>query len=240
MKLVRALTIASLIALPILAWNSPVFADESDIAARLSVSGEGVATAVPDMATITLGVRAQSKTAADALNQTSAVGVDILAKLEEFEIEARDVQTSDLSLNPIYTRDNTGNEAPVIVGFEASNRVTVRVRDLDKLGAVLGAVTSEGANQMYGLNFDFEDTSALLDDARRKAVADARAKAELYAEAAGVKLGRLVSLNEQSGTRLVRFPAAEMRMLADAESVPTAAGESMLTASVSMVFEIVQ
>ena len=179
MKLVRALTIASLIALPILAWNSPVFAQDSDLMARLSVSGEGVATAVPDMATITLGVRAQSKTAAEALDQTSAVGADILAKLEEFEIEARDVQTSDLSLNPIYTRNNPGNDPPEIVGFEASNRVTVRVRDLDKLGAVLGAVTSEGANQMYGLNFGFEDTSALLGDARRQAVADARAKAEL-------------------------------------------------------------
>ncbi|MEC7667465.1 MAG: SIMPL domain-containing protein, partial [Pseudomonadota bacterium] len=173
-----------------------------------------------------------------ALDQTSAVGADILVKLEEFDIEARDVQTSDLSLNPIYTRNNTGNEAPLIVGFEASNRVTVRVRDLDRLGAVLGAVTGEGANQMYGLNFGFEDTDAMMDDARRKAVADARAKAELYAEAAGVTLGRVISLSEQGGFRPVPMPVAEMRMAAD--SVPIAAGESALSASVSMVFEIVQ
>lgn len=238
MKLVRALTVVSLVALPFLAWNSPVFADENDIAARLSVSGEGVATAVPDMATITLGVRAQGETASDALDETSAVGADILAKLEEFDIEARDVQTSDLSLNPIYTRNNSGNEAPLIVGFEASNRVTVRVRDLDRLGAVLGAVTGEGANQMYGLNFGFEDTDTMMDEARRKAVADARAKAELYAEAAGVTLGRVISLSEQGGYRPVPMPVAEMRMAAD--SVPIAAGESALSASVSMVFEIVQ
>ena len=238
MTVLRIFTIASLIALPVLVWNSPVLAQEDDITARLSVTGQGMAAAVPDMATINLGVRAQAETAAEALDQTSAVAADILAKLEEFAIEARDVQTSDLSLNPIYTRNNTGNEAPRIVGFEASNRVSVRVRDLDKLGGVLGAVTGEGANQMYGLNFGFEDSDDLMNEARRKAVEDARAKAMLYAEAAGVTLGRVISLNEHGGSRPVPVPMAEMRMAA--ADVPIAAGESALSASVSMVFEITQ
>lgn len=219
---------------------APVAAQaQEEILARMSVSGRGEAVAVPDMATIRLGVMAQEETAAEALDATSQVAGRIIARLESFEIAARDVQTSGLSLQPVYTRyDRDNGKPPEITGFRASNQVTVRVRDLDILGDVLGAVTGDGANTLDGLSFDVTEEEPLLDEARRSAVADARRKAELYAEAAGVSLGRVLSIDEQGGARPMPMPMAEMRMAAD--SVPIAQGETGYSAQVSMVFEIIQ
>ncbi|SIS99979.1 hypothetical protein SAMN05421759_10966 [Roseivivax lentus] len=212
---------------------------DADIVARLSVTGRGEAVAVPDMATIRLGVVAQEDTAAAALDATSEVAARIIARLESFEIAARDVQTSGLSLQPVYTRyDRDNGKPPEITGFRASNQVTVRVRDLDVLGDVLGAVTGDGANSLDGLSFGVSDEAPLLDAARRAAVADARAKAELYAEAAGVSLGRVLSIGEQGGGVPMPMPMAEMRMAAD--SVPIAQGETGYSAQVSVVYEIIQ
>lgn len=233
-QLVSALAAYAMIALA----PAPTVAQEETIA-QLSVSGRGEAVAVPDMATINLGVTAQEATAAEALDATSKVAARIIARLEAFEIAARDVQTSGLSLQPVYTRyDRDNGRPPEITGFRASNQVTVRVRDLDILGDVLGAVTGDGANSLDGLSFGVTEEEPLLDEARRDAVADARRKAELYAEAAGVSLGRVLSISEQGGGRPVPMPMAEMRMAAD--SVPIAQGETGFSAQVSLVFEIIQ
>lgn len=207
--------------------------------ARLSVSGEGEARAVPDMATVTLGVMAEAESAEAALDQTSEVAARILERLAGFEIEERDVQTSNLSLNPVYSDRRNSDGPPEIRGFRASNTLSVRVRDLDRLGEVLGAVTGDGANQLSGLSFGVADPEPLLEAARREAVADARARAELYAEAAGVTLGRVLSLSEQGGGYPGPVPMAELRMAADG-AVPVARGETGISAQVSMVFEIRQ
>ncbi len=223
------LPLALMLASPLAAQDAP--------RPTISVAGEGTAFAVPDVATITLGVTAQAEEASDAMAQTSETGERILARLTEMGVAARDVQTSDLSLNPVWSnRPVETEQARTIEGYEASNRVTIRVQDLDSLGDVLGAVLSDGANRLGGLSFGLKDPSPLMDQARRDAVADAMARAELYAEAAGVTLGPVVSITE--GGNFTPRPEMLMTMRSADMSVPVAEGETGITASVNMVFEI--
>ncbi|PIL18491.1 hypothetical protein P775_18125 [Puniceibacterium antarcticum] len=213
----------------------PAFAQERP-APSISVSGEGTAYAVPDVATITLGVTAQAENAADAMAQTSETGARILARLGEMGIEPRDVQTSDLSLNPVWSNEPQDNQQPKISGYEASNQVTIRVQQLDSLGDVLGAVLEDGANRLGGLSFGLKDSKPLLVEARRDAVTDAMERAKAYAEAAGLTLGPVLSISE-GGTSTPR-PEAMMSMRAADMKVPVAEGETGITASVNMVFAI--
>ncbi|SHH76437.1 SIMPL domain-containing protein [Marivita hallyeonensis] len=213
-----------------------VSASAAQTEGRLTVTGEGRVAAVPDMAVITMGATSQAETAQDAMAQTSDITAAILTRLTEFGIEPRDVQTSDLSLSPVW-RNRGGNDgSPQIDGYQASNRVTARVRDLDRLGEILDAALSDGANRLGGLHFTLSDPDPLTDDARRLAVANARAKAELFAEAAGVELGALISLSEAG----VAMPQPEMLGMARAADagVPIAQGETELRASVTLVYEI--
>ncbi len=224
------LPVALLLAAPLSAQETP--------RPTIIVNGEGTAYAVPDVATITLGVTAQAEQAADAMAQTSETGAQILARLAELGIAERDVQTSDLSLNPVWSNRQTDNQTPQIEGYEASNRVTIRVQQLDSLGDVLGAVLEDGANQLGGLSFGLKDPEPLLDIARRDAVADAMARAKVYAEAAGVTLGSVLSISE-AGSSTPR-PEAMMAMRDSSSRVPVAAGETGITANVSMVFAIAE
>ena len=203
---------------------------------RITVSGEGVVTAVPDMAVITMGASAEAETAKAAMDETSDITAAILERLTEAGIDARDIQTSDLSLNPIWSNRTSSDDRPRIDGYQASNRVTVRVRDLEALGPILDAVLTDGANRLGGLQFTIAEPDPLLDEARRRAVADARARAELFAEAAGVELGALLSLSENGA----RMPRPEMMSMARSydEAVPVAQGEAELRAGVTLVYEI--
>ena len=203
---------------------------------RLTVRGEGEASAPPDMAVITLGVTERATEAAAAMDAVSGVASRILSRLENLGIEARDVQTSDLSLNPVH-RSEGPDSAPEIVAYEASNRVDLRVRDLGSLSNVLAVVLEDGANSLGGLNFSVSDPEPLLDEARRDAVAKARAKAELYAEAAGVTLGPIVRIEESGGGGGFPRPMAEMRSVKD---VPIAAGETGYSAEVTIVYELAE
>lgn len=205
-------------------------------AGQITVTGEGEVLGAPDMATITMGAIGEGATARDALSQVSTKVRALLARLEAEGIEARDIQTSGLSLSPRWKHPK--NAAPRIEGFQASNMVTVRVRDLDKLGAVLDGVVSDGANQFHGLQFGLSEPRPALDEARRRAVRDGRAKAELLAEAAGVALGPLVMMSEVGGGRPPVMPMARMEMAA--ESVPIAGGEVGIAARVTLVYEIAE
>jgi uncharacterized protein YggE len=202
----------------------------------ITVSGEGVVSAVPDMAVITMGASAETETAKSAMDETSDITAAILQRLTEAGIDARDIQTSDLSLNPIWSNRSSSDERPRIDGYQASNRVTVRVRDLDALGSILDAVLTDGANRLGGLQFTLADPDPLMDEARRRAVADARDRAQLFAEAAGVELGALRSLSENGA----RMPRPEMMSMARASdgAVPVAQGEAELRAGVTLVYEI--
>ena len=211
----------------------PVWAQD---AGRIIVTGEGRGTAVPDMATGRMGVAGEAPNAADAMAQVSQTMTRVQAVLEAAGIEARDIQTTALQLNPRWdNRVTREGEAPRIIGYYAENGISVRVRDLSILGDVLGAVVADGANQFRGLSFDIADRAPLLEKARRAAVAEARAKAGLYADAAGVTLGTLIELRE-GGLHMPSPMRAEMRMATADGAVPVAEGEMVIGASVTMIF----
>ncbi|WP_420567876.1 SIMPL domain-containing protein [Thalassovita sp.] len=213
-----------------LAASGPAFAQE---VRQITVTGQGIVHAVPDMATLSLGVEHQHRDASQAMAQSSAAMGAMLKRLAAFGIEPRDVQTGQVSLSPIYTHRN--NSQPRIEGYRAVQSVNVRVRDLDSLGQVMGAVLQDGANRFSGLRFGVQDPAPLQDQARQAAVAEALRKAKLYAEAASVELGDILSISETA----VQNVAPMMRMAADmAEAVPIAEGELNLTQSVRVVIKL--
>lgn len=204
-------------------------------AGRITVTGEGQVEATPDVATIMMGVTNNAATAQAALADNSASVTGILARLKEAGIEDRDIQTSGLSLNPNFDYGTSGDQQPVINGFIASNTVTVRVRALGSLGGVLDTVVKSGANTFNGLTFGLTDPIPKTDEARKLAVADARRKAELYAEAAGVALGPILSISESTA-----FADPGPMMFKDAEQssdvVPIAGGAVAVTALVTIEY----
>ena len=201
----------------------------------ITVTGQGQVFAEPDMATVNVGVTHQDRDAEEAMLRASRGAAQVIGQLQGLGIEGRDMQTSTVSLSPVWNNRNSSSEPPRITGFVANISVTVRVRDLPILGMVLDAVVSDGANQLGGIQFGFQDPDPLMEQARREAVANGRAKAMVLADAAGVNLGPLQSLSEQGG---VRPQPMMMEMAARDASVPIAAGELSLSASVSMVYQI--
>mgnify|MGYP000330228120 FL=1 len=200
----------------------------------ITVTGRGEVAAAPDMATITLGVTSQARTAGVAMDEASVATAAILKTLEGAGIAPRDMQTSELSLDPVWSnRAATNGEAPRIEGFVARNTLRVRVRDLDRLGGVLDDVLEVGANTFRGLSFGLQEPGPLTDQARTAAVADAQRKAALIAGAAGVTLGPVLSISESGGVS----PQPVMMEAARA-AVPVAAGEVSLSATVTMVFAL--
>mgnify|MGYP001492940924 CR=1 FL=1 len=226
----RQLLICALLTLaPAAAWSE-------DLARVLTVTGTGEVARAPDMAVIRVGVVAQDKSASTALSRTSEAMVRMQQRLAEQGIEARDIQTTQLSLTPVY-ENTSGTRTRKIIAFEAMNAVLVRVRDLPSTGAVLGTLVEDGANRIDGISFTLQDSQESMDEARRRAVADARRKAEVLADAAGVELGALRDLREAGGG--APRPMMMERMAMDAAaSVPIAEGEISLSATVTMVYEL--
>ena len=231
MRMFPALATAIVLALPAAAETVP---------ATIAVTGEGKVEMAPDMAMLSLGVMTQADTAAAALKANSDGLSGALDRLKAAGIEGRDIQTSGLSLHPNIDYSSTGRE-PQVRGYTASNMLTVRLRDLSVLGQTLDAVVTEGANTLNGLSFGLQNPDEATDEARRRAVADATHKAALYAEAAGVTLGRIVTISEQGnygGPQPMMM--AEARFAKDAGSVPVASGEISIGATISVVYEIAQ
>lgn len=231
MRTLSALLLSVALAAPL---SAPGFAQEAP-APMITVTGEGVVEAAPDIATLTIGVTTQGDTAAAALAANSTALDAVLARLTAAGIEPRDMQTSNLSLNPNWTGYDSG--APKITGFVASNMLTVRVRALDSLGAVLDASVADGANTLNGLTFGLANPDPVLDEARKEAVANARAKAELLAEAAGVKLGKVVSISETAG---YQPPMPMFRQDAASAAPPVQGGELGMTATVTIFYSIAE
>lgn len=219
---------------------APATGQEIDLSGpTLTVSAEGRAEAVPDMASITLVVSREEERAVDALAAMSEGLADVLETIGAAGIEARDLQTQALTLKPIRRRyEGLPDTPPEIIGYLAASPVMVRVRDLDDLGRVIDAVVSSGANELRGLSFGLSAPGPVMDEARRTAVAEARRRAVLYAEAAGVTLGPLLSLLE-GGTSTPRPMMRGDMALSEAASVPIAEGELTLEARVTMTYAIV-
>lgn len=231
MKSFTAATLAIALALPLAA---PALAQEA-MPPMINVTGTGTVEAAPDIATLMIGVTTQGDTAAAALAANTAALEAVLARLTTAGVAPGDMQTSNLSLNPNWTGYENNN--PVISSYIASNMLTITIRNLDTLGAVLDASVADGANTLNGLTFAVADPKPLLDEARKEAVADARAKATLLAEAAGVKLGKIVSIAESSA---FEPPLPMYKAELAAAPVPVVGGEVGMSASVTIFYELVE
>lgn len=164
----------------------------------VTVTGEATVAVAPDMAVIRVGVTSAGKTAREASDTNAKQMTAVLAAIKDAGIGARDIQTSRLSLQPQYDPNRSGTAR--LLGFQATNQITVNIRDIDKLAGIIDQAIAAGANEMSGLEFVVSEQSKLLDQARDDAIADARRKAERYAKAAGVKLGAVTSISEEGST----------------------------------------
>lgn len=203
----------------------------------LDVSAEGRTTRVPDIATIRAGVVAQGTTAAAALADDAARMERVLAALKRAGVAPRDIQTATVNLSPQYRYAD--NQPPAITGYQASNSVAIRFRDVARAGTILDALVAQGANQIEGPSLSLDNPDAALDEARADAVARARARATLYARAAGLTVARIVSIEEQGenagGSPVMPMMAVSLR--ADrAAKTQVAAGETAVTANVRVRF----
>ncbi|MEZ5776143.1 MAG: SIMPL domain-containing protein [Hyphomicrobiaceae bacterium] len=204
----------------------------------ITLSASGTASAVPDMATVNLGVVSEASEAAAALSANTAAMSKIIEALKAAGVAARDLQTANVSVNPRYDYPGDGR-APHLVGYQVSNGLTVRIRNLADTGRILDLVVGLGSNQVNGISFGFSKPEEVADEARRNAFANARARAELYAAAAGVKLGQVVSIAEGSRGQGPRPLLRGRAMAADAAApVPIEAGESELSVEVTVVWAI--
>jgi uncharacterized protein len=231
MRLMSALILSSALGLSALA---PANA-ETAAPRTISVTGTGNTEVAPDMATLMIGVTTQADTAAAALTANSAATEAVIARLTAAGIEPRDLQTSNLYINPNFT--GYDSLTPTISGYIASNLLTVRVRKIETTGDVLDASVADGANTLNGLTFGLANPEPAYNEARKEAVSDARAKAELLAEAAGVKLGAVLSISDMGS---MTDPAPMYRDAVSASPVPVVGGELGLIANVSVTFEIAE
>ena len=215
------------------------------LAGSLAMTGHGEVTAAPDTAFVTSGVTSQGTTAKEALDANNADMAKLIETLKAAGITSEDIQTSGFSVNPNYVysdaRDENGYQLPPkIVGYTVSNNVTVHVRDLAGLGSVLDQAVTVGANTISGVSFSVDDPTELYDEARRLAFADAARKAGLYADAAGVELGALSLISEQSGYNappqpyLMKAQAASM----DRAIVPIEAGQLTFSIDVNVNWDL--
>jgi uncharacterized protein YggE len=227
----------ALLAFAIVLLGAPALAQTpTDFPPAISVTGEAQISVAPDIAFVDAGVATDAKTAREASDANGTAMAKVLAALKAANIDARDIQTSRLSLQPQYAPNRSG-PSPV-VGYRASNRVTVRIHDVSKVAGIIDTLVGAGANDIGNVAFEVSQASKLLDDAREKAVADARRKAEIYAKAAGVTLGAPLSISE-GGAPQPMFRAKVMAGMAAAPT-PIAQGEETLSISVSVTWAIKQ
>ncbi len=224
----------SIAAMPARAWEKPF---------RFSITGHGEVKAEPDIAWLTLGTQTRARTAAKALaanTQAMRAVFDLLKS--KFGVADRDMATSNFAITPVYEHfppiKGRPTPPPRLVGYDVSNTLTVRVRDLKRLGGIIDAVVRAGANRVQGISFGFSDRRKLLDEARRKAVEDAKARAKLYAEAVGFTLGPVVDVRE-GGVRpapVRRMKFARAVAMEAAAPVPVARGEQSVSVDVTITW----
>lgn len=206
---------------------------------RIVVTGEGESALAPDLAIVSLGVMREAETAREAMTGNNEAMTAVIASLKEAGIEARDIQTSGLQINPRYDYKNhpDGRQESRLVAYQVTNMVTVRVRDLGKLGEIIDKSVTLGANQGGGISFTNEDPKAARTEARKRAVEEAHEKAETLASAAGVPLGDVIEITEQVFQPGPVFAKSTMRMEA-ADAAPVEAGENLYRVQVTVTYSI--
>jgi len=212
---------------------------------QIVVSGQGSADIVPDMAVLQLTVTREAETAREALDASSAAMGEVLKALRAEGIAERDLQTSNFSIAPKYVypsqKSQGDDRSPRIVGYTVRNGLSVRVRELGKLGAIMDTSVTLGVNEGGNIQFTNDDPAAAIEQARARAVADAMGKAKALATAAGVTLGKILELSEQSyQPGPMPMVKSEMLMARSADAVPVAAGENSYQVTVNMIYGINQ
>lgn len=238
--LVTALTVAALGAAPAVMGQEQAPMAGPDAMRRsgpsITVVGSGTASARPDTAEVSAGVVTQAATAAQALAKNNAAMDKVLKAVTALGIADRDVQTTNVSVVPQRRQGRQDPQPLEIIGYEVSNQVRVKVRDLAVVGRLLDALVGQGVNALGGISFAVGDPAPVLDQARAKAMADARRKAEVYARAAGMTLGALQSVRE-STPGVPRFGGEMPRAMA-LSAVPVAAGEQEFQASITVTYAL--
>lgn len=213
----------------------------------LTVNAEGRSERAPDLALFNAGVTTQGKTAGEALSANSAAMNRVIAALKRAGIADRDIQTSNLSINPVYSEPrrlpdgSIESRTPEIVAYQVSNSVSVRQRKLGDYGRIIDTLVSAGANQVSGPSFMLDKPEGALDEARVEAIEAARARADLYARAAGLRVVRIVAINESGGyspPMPVMYRMEAVRGAPPPPPSPVEAGEVSLNMTVTVQFEL--
>lgn len=216
-------------------------AAEADVTPRIVVTGEGESTVAPDLALLSLAVMREAKTAREALTANNQAMADVIKAMKEAGIADRDLQTAGVQINPRYdypTKPDGSQEAR-LVAYQVTNTINIRIRDLDKTGEVIDKSVTLGVNQGGGITFTNDDPKAAQEDARKKAVADAMAKAKTLSESAGVSLGKVIEISE---TAYAQPPIPMMQAKAfardAAQAAPVEAGENAYRVQVNITYEL--
>jgi len=236
-KMILSVLLLGAAALPAAAGAQQASITQTIAGTRLDVNATGEVTRVPDVAVISAGVVSRSATASAALQDSADRMQRVLAALKRAGIEDRDIQTSNVSLNPEYRYPQ--DQAPQLTGYTASNSVTIRFRDIRNSGKILDALVGQGANQISGPNLIVDKPEAALDEARAKAIAIGRARADLYARSLGMRVARIVAITESGGYAVP--PPMPVMMEARMASLPATkieAGEQKLQVNLAITFEL--
>ena len=237
MRLVPPAAAAALWLVAAPAFAQPMMHQPPITGTRLDVTAEGEVRRKPDIAEITAGVMTQATTASQAMRDNSQRMAAVIGALKKAGIAERDIQTASINLNPQYRYAE--NQPPQLVGYQASNQVRVRFREVARAGSVLDALVSQGANQINGPSFTLDNPDSALDEARTAAITKARQRADLYASATGLKVKRILAISE-GGQGGPPPPMPVMRAMAAKESADTAIepGENRISVSVNVTFEL--
>ena len=216
-------------------WNSPPMSSIQP-ETTITLTGKGSVDHAPDIAMISVGVNVEAATASLAMTQQAEQMNGVFNAVKASGVADRDMQTSNLSLNPVY--DYPPNQKPRLRAYNASNQITIKVRDLKNLGKTLDAVVKAGGNTINGISFDIDKPEQFRDEARVSAIQDAAKKADLYAKAVGYKVKRIVTVSETDFTPRPVPMMMRMQVNQAAEATPVAAGEVSLEQTVSVTFEL--
>ncbi len=227
---------AAIAAAPVAAQDSTLVRPVSGT--RLDINATGSVGRVPDLAIISAGVVTRSATASGAISDNAARMERVRAALKRAGIADRDIQTSSINLNPDYRYQE--NQPPVLTGYQASNNVSVKFRDIRNSGRILDALVAEGANQINGPSLTIDKPETAYDEARTKAIVAGRARADLYARSLGMRVARLLSVSESGGYARPPMPMAERGMVAMASDAKTQIdpGTQDIEITLAMSFEL--
>jgi uncharacterized protein YggE len=231
----KYLLVVSLLALvPLQA--APALAHDGSDKRTISLSASGAVKTTPDKVDISTGVTTEAKTAREALDQNTEAMTKVVEALKADGIDAKDIQTVNFSVGPVYEQKAEG-KPPVVVGYRVTNQVRITLHDIKKLGAILDKVVTLGANQIDGIEFGVEEPEALKDEARKLALKNVTDNAKLYAEAAGVGLGQILSITEEESSYQPRYAPMATRM-DSAKEAPIEAGTASVEVRVRVSWEI--